>query len=268
METKPRLIPVFVRAAFHDCITATKDKSDSGCNGSLRPKERGNHQNDEILDGLDLLDDVLPGTCLICGWHPAWNDNSNGSRLERFFSQAQYPHRNSGLWFSRYTQWAPAEKSKLHWAKGTVRREGFTSKELVASIVGGHSLGRFFGGQEEERNFTTTPFVFNIDYSTNLVQRSDSGKNLVGFHIIPADKNLLDSPQAASLIMLFAGQTGILPNSSNYDAEKGLSRLKDLRGIPREELISHRYRLEAVGQVVDALSRSVRQLLWWMKLCT
>lgn len=223
----PTLLPAFVRAAFHDCITVTKGKPESGCNGSLRlPKKRDNHNNDELDEVLALLDETLPGTCVSyadgiqIGQVTAMDLATNGKfpqlKIRQDIPDSDKPDTLSEL---------PNRRANFTELQDLFARKGLPSKELIASIVGAHSLGRFFSGKEEkERNFTTTPFVFNLDFANNLVQRLDSGKNLAGFYTIPTDRNLLESAEAVRLVKFFAGRTGS-GKSERYDGSKGVERL-------------------------------------------
>lgn len=226
MVTDNLLIPKFVRAAFHDCITATSDIADSGCNGSLRLDSEINDPNSaQIEDAITLLDTVLAGqTCVSyadaiqIGMKAAMGIASGGT-FPNFRIRENIPDATDA---DDVTQ-IPGRADTFVQLKTLYEGKGFTSEELVASLVGGHALGRFFNvAGTTSLDFTTTPFAFNIDYATNLVQRIDSGSNLAGFNTLAADSNLLDDAEAVGYLKYFAGQVG---TTDDYNAMTGRIRL-------------------------------------------
>lgn len=222
MRNNPLFVPAFVRAAFHDCITATNDNPISGCNGSLRLREeKYDPRNDQLHIVTDLLATLVPGTCLSyadaiqTGMTIAINVASGGTfpnlNIRKNILDTHSPDTLTDL---------PDNDTNFTTLNKLFLRKGFNTKQLIASILTAHSLERFFNGQQKQPNFTT-PFVYSVHYATILVQRIASGLNLQGFPTIGTDTNMLMSPEAVRVLKFFAGET----ETSNYDPEKGLQRL-------------------------------------------
>lgn len=81
-------------------------------------------------------------------------------------------------------------------------KKGFSVREMVVSILGGHSLGRFFG-----INFTPHPNKFDNLYAVNLLHFLRKGKDSVGFTSLSSDRELLKDKEALMWVKFYADRT-------------------------------------------------------------
>lgn len=211
---------MLVRAAFHDCITATKSRRGSGCNGSLRLREELIHpQNSAFFELRAFLAPILKDTCV--SWADAFQIGTEvamrvtgGPRvfLGRGRTDAARQDKIDGE--------IPIAENNFAKLKKIYARKGFNVREMVVSNVGGHALGGF---QESgvEKKFTPRPGVFNNAYAENLVQRLRSGRNEPGFNTMSSDLAWLTDPEGKLWIKYYAGYY-----YGGFDRRAGLWRLK------------------------------------------
>ncbi|PXF41012.1 L-ascorbate peroxidase 5, peroxisomal [Gracilariopsis chorda] len=246
MKDDPDLIPAFSRAAFHDCITATSSKPNSGCNGSLRLEEEiTNMNNDRLQPPLDFLRQHLPTIAhkkcasfadgIQLGAEVAMQISGGPKVLGKLVNSAaprvdvDDPDTVEGE--------LPDEDDPFPKLLDFYARKGFNLREMVVSNVGGHALGAFEDDEDnQEKPFTTTETSFNIDYAVNLVQRIDTGKNLEGFHTLNSDLELLNNTESVFWLKYYAGHTGVgyVPSLGKLrlltDYGKFLIKLASLKG--------------------------------------
>lgn len=246
MKDDPDLIPAFSRAAFHDCITATKAKPRSGCNGSLRLKDEiTNMNNDGLQPPLDLLRKHLPtfknqrcasfADGLQLGAEVAMKV-SGGPHVVRRLTNGFAPRKDVDEPDTVDGE-LPDKDDSFKELKKFFARKGFNVREMVVANVGGHALGAFEDDDDnQDKPFTTTTTKFNIDYATNLVQRIDTGVNLDGFHTLNSDLELLKDPESVHWLKYYAGYIGIGYNKAigtfrlRHDYKTFLIKLASLRG--------------------------------------
>eukprot|EP00737_Agarophyton_chilense_P002452 gb/GEZJ01002797.1/.p1 GENE.gb/GEZJ01002797.1/~~gb/GEZJ01002797.1/.p1 ORF type:complete len:292 (-),score=47.63 gb/GEZJ01002797.1/:512-1387(-) len=246
MKKDPDLIPAFSRAAFHDCITATKAKPKSGCNGSLRLKDEiTNMNNDGLQPPLDFLRKHLPTIAnkdcasfadgIQLGAEVAMKVSNGPNVISRLVSSVSprvdvdEPDTVDGE--------LPDKDDPFQRLKEFFARKGFNVREMVVANVGGHALGAFVDDEDnQDKPFTTTETGFNIDYAVNLVQRIDTGVNLEGFHTLNSDLELLEDPESVYWLKYYAGYTGVGYNKAigifrlRIDYGKFLIKLASLKG--------------------------------------
>lgn len=228
LSNTPPLLPAFVRAAFHDCITATPDKPNSGCNGSLRlQQELGNPNNGRLGNAINVIVQTVAGTCVsvadgiqlanaaalqAAGGPDITADvvDSTNPRVD-----AQSPDTVPGE--------LPDSNHNFDQSLQFYRRNGFTLRDLVASKSGGHSLGRF-AQNNQLLPFTTNPQTILSDYAHNLVQKRSSGTNLPGFNTLSSDDALNSNRGSRRRLDSYAGcqTTG---GTCNPDPLVGLQNL-------------------------------------------
>lgn len=200
----PGLAAAFLRAIFHDCITTSK-RSSSGCNGSLRLRSELEFVRNLGLDRLtQKMEPIVRRTCISyadafqIGVEAAMIVSGGGPpfanfRLGRNRIDAVLPdpvHQLPGLW----------EFPRL---KAFYRTKGFNVPELVVSVVGSHSLGKFFGV-----NFTPTPNRFSSGYAINLWHVFKHGKSLPGFNTLSSDRGLVHHAESLRFVKRYGDTSG------------------------------------------------------------
>ncbi|CAN8061441.1 unnamed protein product [Agarophyton chilense] len=219
MKEDPDLIPAFSRAAFHDCITATKAKPKSGCNGSLRLKDEiTNMDNDRLQPPLDFLRKHLPtienqkcasfADGIQLGAEVAMKV-SNGPNVIGKLVRSVSPRKDVDEPDTVDGE-LPNENDPFQKLKEFFARKGFNVREMIVANVGGHALGAFVDDDDDQdKPFTTTENEFNIDYAVNLVQRIDTGVNLEGFNTLDSDLEFLKDAESVYWLKYYAGCTWI-----------------------------------------------------------
>lgn len=208
----PSLIAGFVRAAFHDCITATNNNPNSGCNGSLRlPGELNNNNNRRLQNAINTIVEVVGSKCMsvadgiqlamasalrmgLTGGPDVVADvvdpaNPRADADTADTVNRQLPNRNHGFdqLLAFYT------------------RKGFERRDLVASCAGGHSFGGFARGRRGGvRNFTPDRNQMSTSYAVNLIQRSSTGNNRQGFSTLNSDVALIADTEALDLLRTYS----------------------------------------------------------------
>lgn len=82
---------------------------------------------------------------------------------------------------------------------GIFTAKGFTERHAVASVIGGHSLGRF-GNQ----TFTPTQDVFNNDFASFLILESNGGDPADGFNALPSDRKFIQEASTLGIVTEYA----------------------------------------------------------------
>lgn len=101
--------------------------------------------------------------------------------------------------------------------------KGFSVKEFIVAIVGGHALGGFFSGNTK-LNFTPNPHVFTIGFAENMVHKIVNGSALAGHHTLASDDELATDAESVKYLKHYAGEE---PEGGGlYDHSLGLTRLK------------------------------------------
>lgn len=203
----------FIRASFHDCFTVTDEKKDSGCNGSLRLREElAGPKNNGLDKVMKFLEPILRASCI-----------STADAIQIGVEKALL--LTGGMHVSLGRGRTDAATSdmvdelpglfKFKKLKEIYAKKKFTVPEMVASIVGGHAVGRFFGVR-----FTSNPKKFNNMYAVNLVHFLQHGKDLKGFNSLSSDRGLLSDQEALLWVKFYADRSGAGPET------KGTLRLK------------------------------------------
>lgn len=174
---------------------------------------------------MDVITEVLEDTCrsvedgvhiaLELALEIATGESPPAMIFGRGRTDSTVPDRVSGN--------LPSPGDSFDTQKSFFLRKGFTVKEFVVSVVGGHSLGKFTSGGSV-LNFTPTPHIFFISFAKNLVQKIDSGSNLEGHNTLQFDGSLLTDEESVSWLKYSAGETQ--SGSGEYESQLGADRLK------------------------------------------
>lgn len=215
MQSNPSLIPVFIRAAFHDCVPATSTKPGSGCNGSLQ------FELDDPAN--NRLDPFVPAVQSARSSSTLTNCVSVADSIQIGLSAALYiSHgidlRSTGIFSSSHPREDatgpddPGQLPHFVWDYPTIAdyyaSKGFSEAEMVASCVGGHALGGFQVPGKPVSPFTPAK-QFSTLYAENLVIRSVKKiGNAPGFHTLPSDDAFITNPKGISLLAQFSGYFG------------------------------------------------------------
>lgn len=222
----------FLRAAFHDCFSASKAIKGSGCNGSLRSEAE---LNDVRNGGLrPLIRKIIPIAKKTCV--------SVADLLHYGSSAGVYltggPYTNPGGGRQDSPQGAqddpaslppsdPPNRATFNKIRVAYQNQGFKSpRDLVVSIVGGHAIGGSLGGL---LSFTPHPFLFDSSYARTLLQLHKQQANKAntvtaanGFHPLQSDLALFEDPNCLFWIKYYADKT---PTSQGSRKTRGDKRL-------------------------------------------
>lgn len=210
MNSNTRLIPGFIRATFHDCITVTPDKPDSGCNGSLRLTEEITNPNNARLSLVtNELEGILASTTCVSfadaiqiGVEVA----SNLAGLPMFPGFLGRGRTDAGTPDTVNGE-LPSPIATFAELKAFYERKGFTVRDLVVSSVGGHAVGRFLARSGAEFPFTPNELVIDNGYAINLLDGILAGQtNLPGFNTLPSDRSLVEDEAARFWLGFYAGR--------------------------------------------------------------
>lgn len=221
---------MFVRAIFHDCVTATPNKPLSGCNGSLRlAKELSHKDNRRLRFGLKTIQVIVLPFCMSVAdgiqfagaiavqaaggpnviKHIVDVYNPKTDVNEADVVENELPNRD----------WNYAKLISFY------HRKGLSVKDLVASSAGAHSLGVVEKDDGTVRFFTVDEGTISNSYAENLVQRTYTGQNLKTFFTLNSDWTLTSDPASLELLRKYAGCTVMDGNDCQPDAVSGLKNL-------------------------------------------
>lgn len=204
------LLPAFVRIAFHDCITATPDKPDSGCNGSIRlPTEQAQPANSNLLFALAAIIQATACTCVsVADGIQLANAVAlivaGGPNVRSFVVDSSNP-RTDVLFADTVAGELPSPGSNYAQLKEFYERKGLDETDLVSSSTGGHSLGRFTQGLPPRVPFTNDTNTVSGHYAYNLFQKRTSGSNLNGFNTLRSDDALNENAGARGKLDSYCG---------------------------------------------------------------
>lgn len=222
IESDSTLIAQFVRASFHDCITATTNNPNSGCNGSLRLNgEITNNNNNRLANAVAHVQQVVASTCMSVAdgiqlaMAVALQLSSTGG--PDIISQIVDP-RNPRVDASvpdRVNGELPGRNDNFDEQVQFYTRKGFTVRDLVASCAGAHSLG---GIQRRGQiaPFTTDRGSVSEIYSENLVQMSTSGTNRPGFNTLNSDEALVTNADALDILRSYINPGGVTELNADF----------------------------------------------------
>lgn len=209
-----RFAAAFIRASFHDCFTVTKKKKDSGCNGSLRLRLELAGSKNARLDKLAKMVElsIVRKTCI-----------SFADAIQIGVEKALLLTGGPKIFLGRGRSDAPKADSvnelpgleEFSSLKAIFAKKKFTVRELVVSIIGGHSFGSFFGFK-----FTSNPNRFDNMYAVNLLHFLKQKKDIKGFNSLISDRGLLTDKNALFWVRFYADR------SVSNGSIKGVIRLK------------------------------------------
>lgn len=232
MTARNALMPMFVRAAFHDCVTATADKPLSGCNGSLRlAEELSNANNGRLRAAITTIEDTVGPFCMsvadgiqfagaiavrAAGGPDVINEiiDVNNPRVdvdEADTVDNELPDRDSNF----------AELVAFY------ARKSMSMADLVSSSAGGHSLGGVQQDDNTVSRFTRDSRAISNSYALNLVQRTFTGQNVNGFFTLNSDWTLTSDPSSLALLRMYAGCKTAAEDDCQPDAAVGLANLNN-----------------------------------------
>lgn len=209
----PRLIAGFVRAAFHDCITATANIPNSGCNGSLRLRaELNNNNNRRLRSPVQTIEDVVGSYCMSVadGIQLAMAtalrmERTNGPDVVAEVVDPANPRVDANT-PDRVNGQLPNRNHRFSQLLAFYSRKGFRKTDLVSSCAGGHSFGGFTRarGGGGVRNFTPDRNQMSSSYARNLFRRSSTRNNGRGFNTLNSDEALITDRVALNLLQRYS----------------------------------------------------------------
>lgn len=225
------LIAAFVRAAFHDCITATTDKADSGCNGSLRlPTELAHPNNGRLATAMTIIQASVVGTCVSVADAIQLATavallEAGGPDIADDIVSAESP-RTDALIADTVDNELPNRNDTYQQSLSFYVRKGLSATDLISSYAGGHSLGGFSSGSGIQP-FTTDVNSVSSSYSKNLVRRAEGAPdNLPGFNTLSSDANLIQNELAVQSLRHYSG-CAQLTSGCEQDDTVGLTNLNE-----------------------------------------
>lgn len=255
------LAAVFLRAAFHDCITATPDKPDSGCNGSLQFElaRSGNNRLQPFLDTLSASRRLVTnGRCVSIA------DGIQIGVGAALRIVAKVRVKSTDMWDARVPRkdattadsdgQLPSAAFNYQQVVDFYARKGFSEDDAVISTVGGHAIGGFGG-----RSFVpetammeatgTKRVTITTMYAENLVNRTSRGVgNAPGFSTLPSDSALITDEHGRRVLEQMSGFNDEFQEDGSgpkFDREQGVLLLK--RRFTRFLLRMSRLSGETVG---------------------
>lgn len=205
------LLAGFIRGGFHDCATTTRNKRNSGCNGSLRD-EGSARPNARLVSTIKTVTEEVDATAPCVSYADAFMlaysaavktatdlsivpllvDPSN-PRTDSIDGdtdadeQNRLPLPNGGsVNFTELLQFYTDRK--------------MTVRDLISSNAIGHSVGSVRSRNVDAlfpiNNFTAVPDRGGPFYTAHLLWRSDTGaeQDLKGFFTLPSDRTLTSDP--------------------------------------------------------------------------
>ena len=245
INKNPQFGPLFLRAAFHDCFSASKSLKRSGCNGSLRSRrELGDRRNGGIQPLIEAIEPIKNKTCVSVADLLVYGSvltvyKAGGPFVSPGLGREDVPEEFSDD-SNRLPPGGLGTKETAKRIKAAYKKQGFGKRDIVASIVGGHAIGgrttvafnKNTGTFEQVRvNFTPHPLKFNAAYARHLIDlikvRQPNGSMPSGFHVLPSDTSLLSLPNLQRWLLFYANKT---PLCSRQKCRKSkFSTLGDLR---------------------------------------
>lgn len=229
----------YIRAGFHDCITANPDDPESGCNGSLKfeiPDDRSdrifgtNIRLKEIMVDIEAVQKVfncvsLADTILIA--YAAASLRTRGGdildvlvsdKIERFDVSKPDLNRDGGL------DLPEGRESSFNRQLDFYKRKGMNAHDFVVSLVVGHSLGGFSPPRVDRIfEFTeTSPNRVNGDYCGAILATSEFDLGNVAlpqFNFLPSDFSLVNSTEGINIMKQFCSVD--VPNKVRYTLKFG-----------------------------------------------
>lgn len=200
VKRNKRLAAAFIRATFHDCVTFTRNRRGSGCNGSLRlRKELAFSQNSGLNVLFNQLELIVRKSCIsmadaiTIGVEVSLKLTGGPSvSLGRNRKDAVLPDSLSGQ--------LPGI-SDFQTVKRFYGRKGLNVRDLVVSHVGGHALGRFFN-----KKFTPNENHFDNGYAINLLHFFKTRRLLPGFNVLRSDRALVEHHEGLKWIRIYANR--------------------------------------------------------------
>lgn len=230
-----------MRAGFHDCITAHKGDPQSGCNGSLR-KETTITNNANLADTVKFVEDsvrsVAPlishADAFLLGMAASTFVSGGGSivldivdpgipRTDYAGDDTMGPNRTLGL----PNPFTFDFNTLLTFYKD----HGMDARDLVISVVVGHSLGAL----------DTNPFEINTGPALDFTPRSDAigqlyaghltwlsqnggtnARDASGFNTLPSDRALITDRTGLGLLSVYTSQKPDRRSGSGVQVLNGL----------------------------------------------
>lgn len=244
VTNKRKLAAAFLRAAFHDCITATRQAPESGCNGSLQFElsRRGNNRLDPAIEVIKTArKTVRNGMCVsmadaiqiamaaglrvVADIRPRRFNDDIPNKVLRF----------NGLWDAKIPRvdadsadpdgllpsggWSePSQITNFY------NNLGFSTADAFISTAGGHAIGSI-----GNRPFTPQPDVFTTLYAQNLVRLSITKTDDPNFNLLPSDRAIILHPSGLRIMERMSGLTKSPANGDaelTFDTRVGLIRLE------------------------------------------
>lgn len=222
------LIAAFVRAAFHDCITATPDKPTSGCNGSLRLAEEINNANNaRLAPAIAQVTDAVTGTCVSVadGIQLAMVVSlamAGGPDVSAEVVDAANPRVDATIADTVDGQ-LPDRNSNFATLASFYASKGLSETDLVSSSAGAHSIGGF-RGRGGVLPFTNDANTVSPGYSRNLISFSETGNHIDGFNTLRSDRALVTNADALDKLRMYSGCT-VAAEGCDQNASNGLALL-------------------------------------------
>lgn len=219
--TNPALSPAFMRAAFHDCITAHSSNELSGCNGSLKFElnDGGNSRLDGAVRVIEKLrmkkfPCISFADALQIAFAASSNVNRAGVRLKDVvdFKYGRVDVSEADFFNNEEQLDLPGPLSQSWDAQlAFYESKGFSAEDMVISLVVGHSIGGFseivFNANQEPVKtgriikFTeVSPNKVNADFCGNMLMKKRFGQNMPTFNTLPSDDALIGTNQGLSLL--------------------------------------------------------------------
>lgn len=219
-RSHPALSAAFIRAAFHDCITAHSSNELSGCNGSLKYElhDGGNDRLDGAVAVIEKVRENYPcislADALLIAFVASSKVTRAGVKLRDVvsFKHGRYDVSEADFFNNEEQLDLPVVLSRS-WEMQLAyyASKGFTAEDMVISLVVGHSIGGFSeivinGNNQPVKTgriikFTeVSPNEVNADYCGNLLMKRQLGKNLPTFNTLPSDDALIGTDQGWQLL--------------------------------------------------------------------
>lgn len=216
----PTLGPLFVRAVFHDCFSATRSVNGSGCNGSLRDvRELQDRRNHGLLAVIDVVLPVSAATCVSVADLIVYGSTAGVYRAGGPFIAPRFGRRDAELGTidnARHLPTGSGPGDPMRAVLKSYSAQGFKHpREVVASIVGGHAIGgriveRTPAGNRRE-HFTPNPARFDAAYARHLmmVEQRTNGKAGSGFHPLESDLALLRNLDMRPWVVFYSNSSKV-----------------------------------------------------------
>lgn len=227
-----RLRAAFVRGAFHDCVTASASKPGSGCNGSLRSATEmaspDNARLQRVVDHVTQLQAQRPclsfADVLLIGMAVSIERAGGGNILNDVVSFAnQRDDAPNG--FDDFVNGGlelPGRTDPFATLETFYSNKGFTLRDFVASVAGGHTLGRFNPTPNPPADgtcplpsgrlvvFVPDSTIITNSFAVNMHGRRDGSCNSAGFNTLPSDNAFLESTDAMNIMAEYAASEAVM----------------------------------------------------------